>query len=984
MTEPGRPYVGLRPFECRDASLFFGREREIEALRQKIRDNRFVAVVGSSGNGKSSLVMAGLIPRLRREGWQTCTLRPLNDPLGNLADACARLIKPTLIGQPEQDAAVLEDELDLLPGLRERAYAVLQQSSFGLSELMEERPHPETRLLVVVDQFEEIFRFASRASRNPTEEALRWDDAAAFTSTLLQASEVEDPPVSVLLTMRSEYIGECARYPALSRAVSESQFLVPQMSRSGRQKAIEEPAKKFGATIERALVLRLLNDSGDEPDQLPVLQHALLRYWQKMANEGREPRCLRLTDYKDRDKGGLGTALSQHADELLSELANQNLREVAERVFKSLTDIDPRGQKIRRPRTFDQLRKETGASAREVQSVLAPFRLEGANFLTPPLDSGADPRLKDDDQVDISHEALIRRWSTLGGGDAQEGWVEQEAQDGRNYRNLVTLLPGPIPYEHWRRTRSWWDRRQPTLGWAARYGDKLDDVRKMRARAPRKRYSFIGAIIGITVLVVLAALGAGIYMLRQHYQNQQLAEQLSQAEAKLASTTEQLALTTDEKKRLARQVDDLKRRLAEASADQLVQPINRVVELGEMFGINELITTAIIAALCALVPAGAVIAWARVQGAVAARLSALANRLAEANGLKSPPKPTAANSVPVSLAPAPDFDNTVMATARIIALQRHPVAGYLLPGILFTMASAFGFFVIFIVPGHPEVWLWPNLLLSGQVHADAEALGRYQEETAVIISAAFLGAYLSAVWHLMRRSPQRAVSYSSFLVATMQILLACVLAAILRHVLAAFGTLPSRWLSVLYGIGFIIGIGIAPLLNFVHWASSETSGRFRAWPVKSHLWLPLDFIEGVTPAIRLRLAKAGITDAQNLATANPIELWAETTYELLEIIDWVAQAQLMLAVSQRAAAALRNCGVRTVFDFERVAGDEAWLPLIAGILFAEVRPQPEARAVWALCKSLSENPHVSRLRDLQAAARGRLSPTDRSSVPLAL
>ena len=305
-----------------------------------------------------------------------------------------------------------------------------------------------------------------------------------------------------------------------------------------------------------------------------------------------------------------------------------------------------------------------------------------------------------------------------------------------------------------------------------------------------------------------------------------------------------------------------------------------------MFGTNELIITAIIAVLCALVPAGAVIGWAQLQRVcccAAERAGQSAGRSKRSRRANSNPRQQT-RCRPTTLIPRlpePPFDNTAT-TARINTPQRHPVAGYLLSGSLFTMASAFGFFVIFIVPGHPEVWLWPNLLLSGQVHADPEALGRYQEETAVIISAAFLGAYISAVWHLMRKSPHRPVSYGSFLVATMQILLACVLAAILRHVLAAFGALPSRWLSALYVIGFLIGIGITPLLSFLHWVSSETSrrypnlvGRHPASSCRS------TSSKACTPSNYAGAsAKPILADAQNLATANPIELWAETAYEL--------------------------------------------------------------------------------------------------------
>ena len=140
-------------------------------------------------------------------------------------------------------------------------------------------------MLIVVDQFEELFRFAD-AARQPD----RDDDAAAFVKLLLEASQQRELPIYVVLTMRSDYIGDCARFRGLPEAVTNALYLIPRMSREQRRAAIVEPVRVGGGTIAPRLVVRLLNDVGDDPDQLPILQHALMRCWDYwLAHGGASP-----------------------------------------------------------------------------------------------------------------------------------------------------------------------------------------------------------------------------------------------------------------------------------------------------------------------------------------------------------------------------------------------------------------------------------------------------------------------------------------------------------------------------------------------------------------------------------------------------------------------------------------------------------------------------------------------------------------------
>jgi energy-coupling factor transporter ATP-binding protein EcfA2 len=278
LTKPGtelsadRPFPGLRPFGYDDREYFFGREDQVYALYRMLDHSRFIAVIGSSGSGKSSLVRAGLLPLIQEESegdggrvWRSITFTPADAPIDRLAGALL-----TLAPQEESD-----DERAIR---RERIEFALRRSSFGLGEALDEIPNlAGTSLLIVVDQFEELFRFAG----DRVGDSVWRDEAANFVQLLLEICRARSRSVFVLITMRSDFIGDCARFHGLPESVSASQFLVPSLIRDQREDVIRKPIEKAGASIEPALVERLLNDVGHELDDLPVLQHCLSRLWDR-------------------------------------------------------------------------------------------------------------------------------------------------------------------------------------------------------------------------------------------------------------------------------------------------------------------------------------------------------------------------------------------------------------------------------------------------------------------------------------------------------------------------------------------------------------------------------------------------------------------------------------------------------------------------------------------------------------------------------
>jgi hypothetical protein len=435
-----RPFPGLRSFDFPDHNFFFGRADQSYALYRRLDRSRFLAVVGSSGTGKSSLVRAGLLPLLKAEteeggrSWRWAAFTPGDRPLARLADTLAGL-------SSANDVAAIG------AARRERIAFALRRSSFGMvAALAETEGLEDCSLLLLVDQFEELFRFTgggAAPNRDKVRDASKREEAAHFVQLLLEASRSYGLPVQVLITMRSDFIGDCARFLGLPEAVSTAQFLVPSLTRQEREDVIRGPIEKASAWIEPALVERLLNDAGDEPDQLPVFQHCLLRLWEQ-AGRGIETETKRkLTPDHYREIGSMSHALSRHADEILAGLPGREF--AVEQVFRALSDVDKEGRATRRALPFAQLAEETGVGEAPVRLVLDRFRSEDCSFIVPPIT--AVPELGPDTRIDVGHEALLRRWervSAVAGEDIEgkrpAGWLWAEEADGRRYRALEAFV----------------------------------------------------------------------------------------------------------------------------------------------------------------------------------------------------------------------------------------------------------------------------------------------------------------------------------------------------------------------------------------------------------------------------------------------------------------------------------------------------------------------------------------------------------------
>ena len=466
------PYPGLRAFEAEEDHLFFGREREVDELLRRLRSVRFLPIVGTSGSGKSSLVLCGLISALyggfmvkAGSSWRVARFRPSEDPIGNLAGA---LSAPDVLGIGG----------DLAGTDRFLIESTLRRGPLGLVEAVRlARLPPGENVLVLVDQFEELFRFRrSRHVQNPKDEAI------AFIKLLLEATRQEDIPIYVVLTMRSDFIGECMEYPGLPEAVTAGQYLIPRMSRDELRAAITGPAAVAGGNISNRLVLKLLNEIGDEQDQLPVLQHALMRAWAYWESHRRNGEPLDIEHYEA--IGTLKSALSLHAEEAYQEAGSDRNKLTAQRIFKALTDTfsDPRG--VRRPTSVRDLAAICDVPEAEIFQVVEIFRKPERSFLTPP----AKVPLESRSIIDLSHESLMRCWTRL------MDWAEEERASAESY---VRLSKAAAWFQDgtaglWRDPElelglQWQRKNQPTAAWAERYNPEFDRAIEFLNRSARER-----------------------------------------------------------------------------------------------------------------------------------------------------------------------------------------------------------------------------------------------------------------------------------------------------------------------------------------------------------------------------------------------------------------------------------------------------------------------------------------------------------------
>jgi hypothetical protein len=453
------PFPGLRSFSTEDSHLFFGREGQVDEILDKLSRNRFAAVLGYSGSGKSSLMFCGLVPALyggfiTHTGslWNVVTTRPGGSPLKSLINSViAYMVETGRIDAAESSV------------YRAIINAVLRSSNEGLVEVARFLQRSENEnTFFLIDQFEEVFRHRDR------EDPDALNDAQLYVNLILTAVEQTAVPTFIALTMRSDFIGECSIFSGLTQQINRSNYLIPQLSREQKKAVIEGPITVAGGQIAPRLVKRLLNEIGSSHDQLPILQHALMRTWDYWIHNHEPGEAVDVRHYNA--IGRVNTALAQHANEAFDELPMRD-KQIAEILFKNITEKNQNNRGMRRSCRLGLIAELASASEDEVISVVEHFRRAGRSFLMPaahiPLDS--------DSLIELSHESLMRIWTRL------ETWVDEEFESASMYKRLAeaaamyqigkTGLWRPPDLQL---ALNWQKKQNPTRTWGQRYDEAFE------------------------------------------------------------------------------------------------------------------------------------------------------------------------------------------------------------------------------------------------------------------------------------------------------------------------------------------------------------------------------------------------------------------------------------------------------------------------------------------------------------------------------
>ena len=559
---PAEPYPGLRPFSKEEWPVFFGREPMLDEVIVRIVGQCLFVVHGDSGCGKSSLIRAGVLPRLEQQfarggtGWVTCATAPGDAPLENLARAIA---------------AITGD------GSEERCHELRRLINSGahgaaaLSQYIADR-RPE-HVCILIDQFEELFAHARHHGRQ---------QASILIGLLNGLHKLGSQRLRVVLTMRSEFLGACAQYEGFAQSVNATQYLLPRMQRADLLRAIQEPATLYDGEIATDLAERLIDEAGGTQDQLPLIQHALMRLYSSRVAQPDGSWRLCTSDYP---AGGLRGLLSEHADEIVQGLERvPDARRIVEEMFRALTEMNADHQAVRRPQHLRKLIEIARAEEAPVRRILDAFRVEGASLLRP---YGNGP-VSLDEPVDISHEALIRCWSAI--ADEKDGWLTREFEDGITWSSLLVQCesfekdPGNVLSPATTEERRYWLRGR-NAEWAERYGGGWERVQKLmnasiaardaqaeqetkarRAKIFRWGFAVTSTLMLIALFATFSAIGDRKAAVRAERAamsaKDQEAEQRQAAEASLALALKVRDKSIEDKKAADALVEKLKEQLA--------------------------------------------------------------------------------------------------------------------------------------------------------------------------------------------------------------------------------------------------------------------------------------------------------------------------------------------------------------------------------------------------------------------------------------
>ena len=367
------PYRGLYHFGPNDADVFFGREVFIKELYRATKTRNFIPVLGASGSGKSSVVLAGLVPKLEKEGhWKFTHFRPGAEPFQALASALVPLYTPNL------------DETDQIVQTRKLA-SVLRDTTIPLSDVIGkiQQNHLNHRILLIADQFEELYTLCKQ-------EEIRRRFLDCLLTCLGNTTNSSTSTMVLVITMRFDFLGSAFAYPDFADRLRESDIKIRSMNHQELVSVIEKPVQRLGVTFETGLVQRILEDVEDQPGNLPLLEFALTELWNKRTGQ-------QLTHQVYEHIGQVKGALARHADEKYGNLTEKE-KEKVRRIFIQLVRPGEGTEDTRRVAIKGELGEQNWSLVKQ---------LADARLVVTSRDASQQ------ETVEVVHEALIQNWGVL-------------------------------------------------------------------------------------------------------------------------------------------------------------------------------------------------------------------------------------------------------------------------------------------------------------------------------------------------------------------------------------------------------------------------------------------------------------------------------------------------------------------------------------------------------------------------------------------
>ncbi|MEN8156673.1 MAG: hypothetical protein ABFS10_06970 [Bacteroidota bacterium] len=492
------PFPGIRPFTSAEDRHFFGREETALEVLGLLKENRFVALVGASASGKTSLIQSGLIPALiteQKQEWIPVTIRPGTTPLENLVRAFQQIFPKKL---RETDVR------SFLDGTRD------------LGDLIVEKGLGSYNYFLVVDQFEELFRSGPSGSFSTND-----SDTWRFVDLLVQFVQRARPEIHVMLSIRSDFIEAVSTFTSLTGLMNRSKYLLPQMSREALSRAITGPVQQEGAQLEPGFVEYLLDNLDDEETPLPRMQHALMSTWENWRRRENRDQPLSISDYQA--TGTVKSAVTKHLEEAYEELdGRQQL--ICEILFKTITSKSDKEHGLTRQATLGNIARIAQCSFENLLVVVDLFRRPGRTFLSPHTANTLTP----DSRIELAHESLILIWERL------HRWVDEEDESIKMYLKLsrASALYQQGRTELWKQPElkealNWRKAQKPTPAWGVQHHPAFERAMvflstseeelswaEQRKVILRRRRVFMNRVIVVLMGALVAALAIVYYTTR--------------------------------------------------------------------------------------------------------------------------------------------------------------------------------------------------------------------------------------------------------------------------------------------------------------------------------------------------------------------------------------------------------------------------------------------------------------------------------------